>query len=507
MKIINNVNLIALLAMSLIPLVSWSAYPLNYEASFTTGGGSGSFSPHYISSLTHGRLSQRYNVLIEGLVWKPLDLDSRFSYGFCADLVGGYSSKAEYEKYSPESGWYRHSLGPDASWIQQLYGEVKYRSLFLTLGMKEHDSALLNQDLTSGDLIESGNARPIPEVRAGFIDFQDIPFTNGWVQIQGEVGYGKFMDNAWNKDQYNYWNYHIVDGEWYNYKRCYFRSNPSQPFSVTFGMQAAGEFGGTEKKYHKGKLEKTIKYPAKIKTFFKMLIPTHDGGEGFVTGEHIGTWDLKARYRLKDGKELSAYFSWLWSDGSGIGKLNGWDGLWGLEYKASERGVINGAVVEYLDFTNQSGPIHFAPADHEGVTIKDHASGADDYYNNTAHRSYANYGMAIGSPAFMSPIYNLNGYPAFMANVMRGFHLGVEGAITPDVDYRVKCGYRKAWGSGKVILPEPIHATSLMVEAVWRVKRVKGLTLCGQVAVDRGTMPCNTAGGMISLKYDGVFNL
>lgn len=507
MKIIKQVKLLIMFSVMLTSLASWGAYPINYEASFMTGAGGGEFSPYYISSLRHGRVTQRYNVQLEAMAWRPVDVNSRFSYGFGVDVIGGYASKVDYERFNPATGWYKHSIAPSALWLQQLYGEVKYRSLFLTAGMKEHESALLNQNLTSGDVIESGNSRPIPEIRAGFVDFQDIPFTDGWLQIQGEVAYGKFTDNGWNEKHYNYYNYHIVDGEWYNYKRCYFRTKPSKPFSVTLGMQAAGLFGGEEKIYRKGELTRTMNYPVKFKTFVKMLIPTQDGGEGFYTGEHIGSWDMKARYRLKSGAEIAGYFSWLWSDGSGIGKLNGWDGLWGVEYKAASRGVIDGAVIEYMDYTNQSGPIHFAPGDHDGVTIHDHASGADDYYNNTAHRSYANYGMAIGSPAFMSPIYNTNGYPAFMANVMRGIHLGVEGSITPDVDYRLKAGYRKAWGSAKVILPEPIHSTSVMVEAVWRVRNVKGLTVKGQLEVDRGSMPCDMTGAMVSVRYDGLFNL
>lgn len=507
MKIVNREILLMAFSMMLIPLASWGIYPLNYEASFAAGGGSGDFSPYYISSLRHGRVTQRYNAQVEACVWKPVENGNRFDYGFGLDIAGGYASKTDYERYSPEKGWFKHALAPSPLWIQQLYGEIKYRGLFLTAGMKERESALLNRNLTSGDVIESGNARPIPQVRAGFVDFQDIPFTDGWVQIQGEVGYGKFVDNDWNNNHYNFYNYHIVDGEWYNYKRCYFRSMPSQPFSVTFGMQAAGIFGGEEKIYRNGQLSRTINYPVKFKTFVKMLIPTQDGGEGFYTGEHLGSWDMKARYRLKSGAEFAAYFSWLWTDGSGIGKLNGWDGLWGIEYKAATKGILNGAVIEYMDYTNQSGPIHFAPADHDGVTITGHASGADDYYNNTAHRSYANYGMAIGSPAFMAPIYNLNGYPAFMANAMRGIHVGVEGAITDEIDYRVKAGYRKAWGSGKVLLPVPINSTSVMVEAVWRVRNLKGLSVTGQIEVDRGSMPCNMTGALVSVRYDGVLNL
>ena len=150
-----------------------------------------------------------------------------------------------------------HSEHPARVWIQQLYGEVKYRSLFLTVGLKEHDSALLDFRLSSGDFIESGNSRPIPEVRAGFVDFQDIPFTNGWVQIQGEISYGKLTDNGWLRDHYNYFQGHLNLGALYSYKRCYFRTNPSKRFSATVGMQVGAMFGGSTSWYYKGEVRKS----------------------------------------------------------------------------------------------------------------------------------------------------------------------------------------------------------------------------------------------------------
>ncbi|MCM1137246.1 MAG: capsule assembly Wzi family protein [Muribaculum sp.] len=481
--------------------------PLDYEISFTAGAGEGQFAPFYISSLRHGKLTQQYNAQVEGAVFKKLDMNEKFSYSFGLDVIGGYASKVDYEQYSRSDGWFKHGVGPSSIWLQQLYGEMKYRSLFVSVGVKERESPLLNQSLTSGDLIESGNSRPIPQGRVGLIDFRDLPLTNGWVQIQGTFGYGRYFDYGWRKKHYNYYNNSIEEGEWYNYKRCYFRTKPEKPFSVTIGMQAIAQFGGVQRFYSRGLLAKTNYYTANIKTFFKMLFPTQDGGEGFYTGDHLGSWDMRARYRLRNNDELFAYFSWLWTDGSGIGKLNGWDGMWGLEYKSGQRRIITGALVEYLDFTNQSGPLHYAPADNVGGTIKDHASGSDSYYNNGFHGSYAYYGMAVGSPMFMSPLYNLDGEPIYVANMFRGIHVGVEGAVGEDVDYRIKGGYRKAWGMGGIIMPNPIHTSAIMLEAVWRVKKVKGLTVTGQMEIDRGDMPCNAMGGTISIKYNGNLNL
>lgn len=492
---------------ALFPEQAKAGYPLDYEVSLTAGGGSGEFSPYYMSSLRGGRFSQQYNIQAEASVSRKMETKRRFSYGFGLDLIAGYSSAVDYGRYNASSSsWSSHAERPSAAWIQQLYGEVKWRSLFLSAGAKERGSALLDNNLTSGDLTESGNARPIPQIRAGFIDFQDIPFTNGWVQIQGEAGYGIFLDDRWWENHYNYYNYHITKDAYYNYKRLYFRSRPSERFSVTIGMQAVAKFGGKAYYYDKGVLSKTETFKSDFTTFMKMLFPYEDGKESFYTGNHLGSWDMRAVYRLNDGSHLSAYFSFPWEDGSGIGKLNGWDGLWGLGYRASEPELLSGAVIEYLDFTNQSGPLHFNPSDFEGTTIPDHVSGSDDYYNNIGHNSYAYYGMSIGTPALMAPIYNTNGYLAYKANAMRGFHVGLEGYITPSLGYRLKGGYRKAWGSGYVLLPQPLHLTAVMVEADWRPSAIKGLTVNGRIELDRGNMPCNSLGAMVTVRYSGNFN-
>lgn len=478
-------------------------FPMNYEGALTVGAGSGDFAPFYISSLRHGRFTQAENLQAEARLWHEMDYDQRFSFGFGADFIGGYASAVDYERYDKANdSWFSHSERPSAFRIQQLYGEMKYRSVFLLAGMKEHGSAILPQSLTSGDPVHSGNTRPLPEVRMGFWDFQNIPFTRGWIQISGEVAFGKMMDNDWWRDHYNYYGYHISRNELYNYKRCYFRTKPTEPFSVTFGMQAVAIFGGETTYYRNGEIIDEEKNRVGIKDFFKMILPLEDGGEGYISGNHIGSWDIKARYNLKNGAELSAYCSWLWEDGTGIGKFNGWDGLWGLGYKSKSSGLVNGAVIEYLDFTNQSGPIHFDPNDKPGATVPDHVAGADDYYNNALRNSYAYYGQSFGTPAMMAPIYNRDGYPGFVGNCLRGFHIGIEGELSNSLDYRLKAGYRKAWGSGKFLLQTPIHETAVMLETNWHPERlVKGLSLNVQVELDRGTMPGNAFGALVGVRY------
>lgn len=496
----------ALAAMSGVSLTGSAQFALNYRAALTVNGGNGDFAPYYIGSNRHGTLTQSGDGLFQLAAWKPISTGSRFSYGFGAELWSGVSSSVDYMHYDGTSQeWVKNPQHPAYMWVQQLYGEVKYRGVFLTVGLKEHESALLNNALTSGDLVESGNARPIPEVRAGFIDFQNIPFTNGWVQIQGEISYGKFSDNNWLKHHYNYYNGHLALGGLYTYKRAYFRTKPTERFSVTLGAQAAGIFGGETTYYSKGVAVETQKHPHGIKDYFEMFIPKLSSEEGFVMGNHLGSWDFMATYRFKNDSELKAYFQWPWEDGSGIGKMNGFDGLWGLEYKSASGGIVSGVVVEYLDFTNQSGPIHWEPGDSPGTSLMSNATGGDEYYNNGFYKSYANYGMSIGTPFLRSPLYNTDGYYAYVDNRVRGFHAGVTGEISRSVDYRFMVSYRKGWGSGRIPRSHPVDDTSMMVEASWRVPSVKGLGVKGQLAFDAGSMYGDVFGACLTVSYDGLF--
>lgn len=499
--------LLPLVAGCVAALQASAEETVGYEAEVVLNAGSGDFAPYYIASNRHGLLTQSSDALLRLEATRGFDLSQRFSYGYGAEVLTGYADKTDYLRYNPESAtFYRHGEAPSAISLRQLYGEVKYRGVFLTVGMKQHESALLNFSLSSGDLVESGNARPVPEVRIGFVDFQDIPFTNGWVQIQGEIAYGKFADNGWLKNHYNYYDWHINLGSLYHYKRCYFRTNPSQPVSVTVGMQTAGQFGGTSYVYANGVETKRYVGSTKIKDFFNMFIPKRQSGSRFVDGNSLGSWDVMARYRFNNGAQVKAYVQKPWEDGSGIGWMNGFDGLWGVEYVASgSDAIVNGAVVEYIDFINQSGPIHWSPGDSPGTTITSNATGADAYYNNFQYNSYMNYGMSLGTPFLPAPIYNTDGYLAYVDTRVRGFHAGVTGRIG-NVDYRVLGGYRKGWGDGKAPTATTRHDTSMMVEGAYTLPSVPAMRIKAQVGFDSGNMFGDNFGACVTVAYRGSLN-
>ena len=477
--------------------------PIEIREEVHANAGSGDFAPYYMASNRFGTVTQKSAILSRSSAVMRMDTSTRWSYGFGADIVLNGASATAYRRYDSDTeSWYTHDVRPSWGWIQQLYGEARYRSVFITVGLKEVGSALLNDALSSGDLTWSANARPIPGIRVGFTDFVDIPFTGGWVQINGDFFFGKPTDNGWLKDHYNYYNSFITTGRWVNYKRCYFRTNPDKPLSVTVGMQAAAQFAGHQKFFIDGHLFFEQTSPLKLKDFFGMMFPHK--GDNFYDGNHLGSWDMAAAYKLRSGDRIRAYFQWPWEDGSGIGKLNGYDGLWGIEYTSGRQGIVSGVVVEYLDLTNQSGPMHWAPGDNPGTTIPGEATGADSYYNNYFYNGYAYYGMSQGSPMLKSPLYNTDGYLRYTDTRIRGFHVALTGYILPTLKYRAMASYRQSLGDSYIPSVNKTHSTSFMVEASYKPGAQSPWRVKAQFAMDRGNMYGNTAGFGLSVIYKGL---
>jgi hypothetical protein len=164
-----------------------------------------------------------------------------------------------------------------------------------------------------------------------------------------------------------------------------------------------------------------------------------------------------------------AYLDNPFEDGSGIRKGNGFDGLWGLQYnnKTPGRQYVRTVVAEYLQTTNQSGPLHWDGGDYpEPIRsqITDVVVGNDNYYNHGFYDSYVHYGMTPGSPLLASPIYNKDSYTAFRDNRVKAWHLGVKGEITDRISYLVKGSYREGWGTYAAPLPVRNHSFDAMIQ-------------------------------------------
>ncbi len=481
---------------------------VSYSASFMTNFSSGQYAPYMIGSWNGDRSTMKNSAIADFCAEKSMSTSRRFDWGAGIEFLAGYQHPASYEMFDAETyTWIARKMRPAPVSLRTLYAELHYRSIHVLAGMKPQRSKIVDDRLSSGDLVRSNNARPIPGLSVGFVDFQDIPFTNGWLQVDCQIMYGKFMDDDYRRKQFNYYNQLVATDLYYTYKYCLFRTKPTERLSVIFGMQAAGQFGGTTEFYYRGHLRYAEHRGFRVKDVIKMLVPTLDNGNGYYEGNSLGAWSLRGRYRFANDNEISVYWEKFFEDGSGIGCRNGMDGLYGVQLSFARRGWLNSVVAEYLDFRNQSGPLHFAPGDHIGPSISTEATGGDNYYNNDTYGSYVNYGMAIGSPMVMAPIYNSNGYPEFIFNRMRGVHVAVAGSPTGEISYKLMAGWQKGYAMGRIPLPHAKSDVSAMMEIDWNASRLcDGLSVDCRVAVDRGGLRGDNLGAALTVRYSGSIN-
>lgn len=482
---------------------------LDYEAAVIANASTGDFAPYMIGSWNDGRIYGANGIWHDGRLEKKMTLDRRFNWGAGIEYMLGYGSEALYDRYdAATSTWGTHANRQAPVRLQQLYAEVKYRGVYLMAGMKSVKSGIVDDELSSGDVVRGVNARPIPGGSAGFVDFQNVPFTNGWLQIEGELTYGRFTDNKTKQNCENFFNVEYTQDLCFSYKRCYLRSKPTQPLCVTAGVQNAGVFGGSTLFYRNGVPVISDYRGFKLIQLWNMFFPEHNNGEGNAIGNSLGSWDFKARYRFNNGNTLSAYFQWFWEDGSGLAKRNGWDGLWGLQFNFAGFTPVKKIVVEYIDFTNQAGPVHWAPSDSPGTTLDSMVGGADSYYNNDRYGPYANYGMAIGTPFVLAPIYNTDGYWAFAHCRARGMHFAFTGDIMPTLGYTFKFSWQKAWGEGRIPQAKSLEDYSAGLKLAWKPApaKVPGLDLNLNIAFDAGKLRGDNFGAMLTASYKGNFS-
>lgn len=370
--------------------------------------------------------------------------------------------------------------------VQQAYADFRYKWLGILAGSKEIDSPLLNQQLSSGGLTWSGNARPIPQVWVGLPEYvQILPR----LALKAEISYGWFTDNGYQKKQVgeDYWYTKSIK---YHHKSGFLRIGiPQGKWQFDIGMSLDVQFGG----YQIGGVDEGD-LGNSWKDYFRVLIPRHgneDSPEGeqiAFQGNYLGSEHFRMTYR-HHSFSLSAYLENFYDDFSGMGKLNGMDGLWGIEYKSNQKQAINGFVLEYYQTTNQSGPMH-GP---DNSTVKK-TGGADDYYNNTWYPGWVHWGMTMANPLITSPIYNPDGDMSFRHNRVRAVHLGWSGDLHEEWTYVAKLSYNKTWGTPFKPIPEILENFSTFVSVYYTPRKWNGWEFNASAAVDMGGIYGNNFG-------------
>ncbi len=475
---------------------------ISYDLTAETAVGTGDYTAYQLVSNRHHVLGTHSNTAyMRGAVNVEHSLGKKWTLSGTVDAIA--SVHADHRAY-----------------LQQCFANLSYQNFYIEAGTREDKQVIRNNLLSCGSFVKGTNAKPFAQLRIGTKDFWDVPYTQGWIQIHFDGGYGRFLDGNYREDAFYQGaspngknvNGRYATGILMHQKHLYIRTNPTKRFFAMAGMEHMVQFGGSAYKYNKEGVLVNKKKPTDLKACFDVFLPfgdsnyaEHDAMEDWIFGNHVGMMTIQFGWNINKDHLLQAYLDNPFEDGSGIRKGNGWDGLWGIEFTNKTPGIqyVRGAVIEYFQTTNQSGPLHWDRRDYpEPVSsqITDYVTGKDEYYNHSCYDSYTHFGMTPGNPLIASPIYNKDGFTAYRDNRIKAWHLGFNGELNEHLSYLVKGSYREGWGTYDIFLPNKHHSFDAMVQSSYGIGPWK---FSASYAFDKGNIYGDNSTFDIKIGYHG----
>lgn len=379
--------------------------------------------------------------------------------------------------------------------IQQIYASLGYKCLEMTLGSKEQYESLLDRLMSSGDIMQSANARPMPEFHLAVPEFTVIPLTKGWLQFKANFSVGRTFDDGY-LAEFTQGKQTYVDNVLWHKKALYIQLKDTRngfPLSAYIGVQHVAQWGGTSTD------PKIGEQPHSFNDFIRVFFGSEGGSDATqsdqinVLGSHHIGYNFALAYEAKNWT-LKGYHQHISYDKSGMEFYNGFDGLWGLQLDLNKNKWLNKVIFEYFTTMNQSGPFHYIIFDHDKHPGR--GGGGDDYYNNGEYvggMSYFNRGT--GSPLIPSPEYNIDGKLGFRSNRVKDWHIGFAGDISNNVSYRIFCTIMQSYGTAYQPFLKRKDGVSLLADITYTHPKLEGWKFGGSIGADTGDVFGNSSTG------------
>jgi len=276
---------------------------------------------------------------------------------------------------------------------------IKYnfsKETFIRVGKYYRDfSNYLNDGLSSGSMLISNNAEPMPKI--GLVSAKNILNKN--IGFNFGIAHSVF-DNS----------IHYIEPPYLHEKFIYINIRRDDA-ELGFGFVHEAMWGGQTMELGK--------QPSKIKDFWKVFISA-DGKKKSIDrhanalGNHLGIWDFYYQKTIDD-KKLKLYYQHFFEDTSSLRFANKWDGLWGIE------------ITNYIPYTN----ILFEYIDTSNCCLSNGSTYQYDFYywnyEYTSGWKYKNY--ILGNP-FVNDTAVWDQETDSGMELDKILYFGLEGSIT-----------------------------------------------------------------------------
>lgn len=362
----------------------------------------------------------------------------------------------------------------DELFLHEAYINLEWKNWSLQMGLNEINNRYFPDDLSTGHLFASTNARTIPKVTLGVLEYTDVPWTKGYLQYRGALSQGILEDDR------------PVSRALYHEKYASIRTR-KLPINIHFGFMHNALFGGE----FMGMKQST--------NYFEVFLGRQsttsnvNGDMVNAAGAHFGIFDYGVSLETTEA-DIDFFYHQPWTDGS---SLKDWsagnkDYMLGIHVKLKNQQWLTEILYENINTIHQSGAglpdpwinntgYNFeelrAINDYEQFIIDELGQealdrfnpqgslsfddflqiirfetnenlpfgGRDSYYNNRGFPNGNTYqGFVIGNSLFTTSdrLFELNGVRAndaefIVNNRIQAQHVGIKGKIVPaDIDYK-----------------------------------------------------------------------
>ena len=328
------------------------------------------------------------------------------SYSFIFDTKASYSNQEKKVNY------------------EKAYLELKNNKLSFKFGrfFTENDTT----KISSGSLIESSNATPVPRILFSIPSFKLIKIYNFKFLAKGKLAHGWF-----DKGRY-------LRAPFLHQKSLTIKKNIFDDFSASLGLVHMAIWGGSTKLH--GVQATTFNDYLRVVFFQPGSKKNIYQERKNALGNHLGIWKISLFKKLSN-ESFNFYYEHPFEDQSSARwMLNKLDGKFGLNYSNSIHRNLSSITYEYINTMNQSGP----------VGASDSTYGWDNYFNHFIYQSgWTNKDRMIGNPLFTvgkntgrysEKIYIIN-------NRIIAHHFGLSGKVRHNASYRMLFTYSKNYGN------------------------------------------------------------
>ena len=448
-----------------LPFVAYAQNDtIKYELGVLGVASTGAYSPCWIQSNHYGQVaSSPTSADVQIGITKDFGKMTRlFDYGFKANGL--------LQTFDTKTNIYFH----------EIYAKVRFLVFDFIVGTREDQYGNQDSTLSSGGILFSKNARPIPKITLGIEHFTDVPFTQGFLAIKGAISHGWLND----------YGYNIL----LHHKYAYLKLGGKLPVHIQYGLDHVAQWGGN--------IPGSGVQPTGISDYLKIFLGKSGGANANISdqinalGNHIISQSMKLDVDISNYK-ISGYWQNLSEDGPVRviwNTMNVSDGLWGISVRNSKIPFVNGILYEFLNTTDQSGPYH----DKDGIIF----GGGDSYFNGEYPTGWSYYSRTIGTPFILSPLYNKDGSHYTYNNRVQVHHFGIEGNVA-GYEYRYLTSFSKNYGTYGSPYPEMVPTTSMMLEVKKHFPKLMNIQCAVSIAVDEGKLVGNSVGCLFSIRKTG----